>query len=139
MNARFAVVPLVLCGLLAFGIAGAANPAAPPMSGAVLQQMFGRFTHGALLDIQFKKHSATGTMVLAADGIAYAEWLESFTGTGGQDTGKWRIVENTLCVSWDALSSGKESCFHEYKVGDNAYESRAAEDESLDLTYSLRM
>lgn len=67
---------------------------------------------------------------LAPDG---QRWTASFDASGtaniawqgpngsGQDTGSWRIENNTNCVTWQTINDGEENCMTVYKVDRGQY------------------
>lgn len=67
---------------------------------------------------------------LAPDG---QRWTASFDASGtaniawngpngsGQDTGSWRIENNTNCVTWQTIDDGQENCMTVYKVDRGQY------------------
>ena len=55
----------------------------------------------------------TGSVGYAIDGSTEAK-LDS----GGGDSGKWAIKDNSLCVSWSKWRGGKERCVEYTKLGD---------------------
>jgi len=67
---------------------------------------------------------------LATDG---RRWTASFDASGnaniawdgpdgsGQDSGSWRIENNSNCVTWQTLMDGEENCMTVYKVDKGQY------------------
>lgn len=56
-----------------------------------------------------------GTVMYMPDGTGRVEW------PGGGDTGKWRVKDGKVCVTWAKLRDGKEGCFASYKTGPKEY------------------
>lgn len=145
MHTRSAVALLLALGLwagVALPVLGAS--AGQALTGAELTELFGPYTHGAVLDGDIRPGTSRdvrflpGSIVLGSNLQAYIQWLDRVSGTAGQDSGKWRIVGDTLCVTWELRNLGAETCFRQYRLGENAYESRLAKDDSLNWTYRLR-
>ena len=40
---------------------------------------------------------------------------------GLADTGKWRVNDGKICVTWTKIRDGKEGCFTSYKMGPKDY------------------
>jgi hypothetical protein len=63
----------------------------------------------------------TGTTVYYTDGTA------ALTGsnlpTGADDSGRWTMKGNTLCVTWDRTNSGQEKCASWTKTGPTTFRS----------------
>lgn len=79
------------------------------------------------LNLLFSDRNING---LAPDG---RRWTASFDAAGtaniswkgpdgsGQDSGSWRIEDNTNCVTWQTLMDGEENCMTVYKVDEGQY------------------
>ena len=65
----------------------------------------------------FRAPGSTGTQSFAADGSARIVWQRRDGGGGGESTGRWRQEGDTLCVRWERLGQGKESCVRFYAFG----------------------
>jgi len=55
------------------------------------------------------------TVTYMADGTGRVEWQ------GGGDTGKWRVKDGKICVTWTKLRDGQEGCFTSFKTGPKDY------------------
>ena len=112
---------MLLILALAFGLMGGTvvhaqdKPKGTPLTGEDLKKLIGS---GALFEL--KRPGERVTWFLAPRGSAWKGYLFD-DGTGGQDTGTWRIVGDTLCLKFRFFPEG-EHCATHYKVGDNAYE-----------------
>ena len=71
----------------------------------------------------------SGTATYHPDGTAQVTW------PGGEDEGRWRIVDGRFCSQWKTLRNGVENCTRSYKVGENEYRAYNA-DGTLSATIS---
>ena len=55
------------------------------------------------------------TVAYMPDGTGRVEW------TGGGDTGRWRVKDGKICVTWTKVRDGQEGCFTSYKTGPKDY------------------
>lgn len=140
MFSRIALVLLVL-GMLAGGTLLAKDaPKGKPLTKAEITHLLGPHSHGAILDVVIMTQwgREQGDIVLAGDGQSFFHWLDPDSGSGGQDSGRWRIVDDTLCIKWDIVHAGAEICHRMYQVGDNAYDFRKADTGALTMKYYAR-
>lgn len=72
----------------------------------------------------------SGTATYHPDGTAQVTW------PGGEDEGRWRIVDGRFCSQWKTVRNGVENCTRSYRVGDNEYRAYNA-DGTLNATISF--
>ncbi|GAA0593097.1 hypothetical protein [Caenispirillum bisanense] len=65
----------------------------------------------------FRAPGSTGSQSFAADGTARIVWQRRDGSGGGESAGQWRQDGDTLCVRWDRLGQGKESCVRFFAFG----------------------
>jgi len=82
-----------------------------PLSQAELEQTYARTRTVAWSNPAGSK----GTATYETDGSARVSWQ------GGEDEGRWRIVDGRFCSKWKTVRNGVENCTKSYKVGENEY------------------
>jgi hypothetical protein len=79
-----------------------------------------RFSKG--VKVRFDNNTGgRGVASYKPDGTAQVEF------PGGADTGKWRVKDSKICVTWTKLRNGEEGCFITYKTGPKEYTSFTAD------------
>lgn len=85
-----------------------------PLSGPELQKLFA----GSARSAKWVNDRTNGTIKYSSSGAVSVTWVGK---GGGADTGKWRIVGNTVRTKWKKIRKGKEGCFRVYNTKGSTY------------------